>query len=225
MEQSSKPAVPKPHISWALAKTKGQEHVCVPNFVRKFRFTDKESAYSAYSILIQASQISNKRVARLQQAFTNFKLNRERRFWALKNSEEDTVVSAKESAIITRAVGLKQAKFEYNQHILNLHHIGQGNPSSTIDWDIDYQQDIIVSDDDGEDEDRDVNKSNSEDDNGEDRSAMNEASPEMPQIPANISANHKELLEYALQILSADNHPGTSKNSKSRDFTLSKDVL
>ncbi|KAF9999637.1 hypothetical protein BGZ80_006528, partial [Entomortierella chlamydospora] len=247
MEQTSYSDVPRPYLSWALAKKKGQEHVSLPNFVRRFQYTDKESAYSGYATFIQSSHIDNKRRVRLEKAYTDFKLNREREFWVTRNSYVDTVVSAKEAAIVTRGVGLKQTKFDYNQYLSNLDHIGQGNTSSTVDWGIDDGQDVLISDD-SEDGEEDIDESNNDaedlDDNG---STVNEelvadvgavstlntppfrdfvkyiyqkvqgSSSEMPRIPDNISANHKELLEYALQILSA--------NSRSQNFILIKDVL
>ncbi|KAF9168830.1 hypothetical protein BGX21_009388 [Mortierella sp. AD011] len=157
------------------------------------------------------------------------------------------VVSAKEAAIVTRDVRLKRTKFDYNQYLPNLDHIGQGNTSSTLDWSIDNGQDILISDD-SDDGEEDIDESNNDAEDLDDYgSTVNEelvadvgavstlnippfrdfvkyiyrkmqgGSPEMPRIPDNISANHKELLEYALQILSA--------NSRSQNFILSKDVL
>ncbi|KAG0246217.1 hypothetical protein BG011_002509, partial [Mortierella polycephala] len=86
------------HIAWAVDNEKGKEHVAFQTFVRKFGYTDRSSAVSSYTLLLEASQIERQRSKRLVEDFTEFQDNSSALFWSEAGSGK-----------ITRAAGLKQA--------------------------------------------------------------------------------------------------------------------
>lgn len=116
METSIAKRPRREHVLWALNKQKGEEHVTLPNFVHKFNFRNQDSAYSAFSVLIENSQIESRRSERLQEAFKEFRENSEAVFWSELESMVDTLLSSRKSGIIARAAGLRQAAQDYDSH-------------------------------------------------------------------------------------------------------------
>ncbi|KAG0229625.1 hypothetical protein BGW41_002926 [Actinomortierella wolfii] len=114
MGNPAEPRLDQKHVQWALRKKKGEEHVTLPNFVRKFGFTNRESAYSAYGVLINDSQIDAQRSKRLQDAFNTFKSNAETLFWSAIESRIDTTLTSRKAGMITRAAGIQQAALDYD---------------------------------------------------------------------------------------------------------------
>ena len=125
METSTAKRPLRGHVLWALNKQKGEEHVTLPNFVRKFGYTNQDSAYSAYSVLIGNSQMESRRKERLQKAFKEFRDNSEAMFWSEVESMVDTTLSSRKSGMITRAAGLRQAAQDYDSHFGETDHTKQ----------------------------------------------------------------------------------------------------
>ncbi|KAF9907731.1 hypothetical protein EC991_010678 [Linnemannia zychae] len=69
-------------LKWML-KEGTKEHVTFVAFVKKFRFSDKQSATDAYLSLIGSSRIRKQRKKRLKAAFATFQKNHEEDFWAI----------------------------------------------------------------------------------------------------------------------------------------------
>ena len=129
MENSEKTCVGQKHVQWALKKKIGEEHVTLPNFVRKFGYTNRESAYSAYRALIDDSQIDTRRSKRLREAFKGFKDNAEVMFWSAMESRLDTTLTSRKAGMVTRAAGIRQAALDYDSHFGDTDHREAGGYS------------------------------------------------------------------------------------------------
>lgn len=80
-----------------------------PNFVHWFGYTNKDSVYSAYSVLIKNSQIESRRSERHWKVFKEFRDNSEGAFGSEVESMVDTALSSRKSGMIISAAGLPQA--------------------------------------------------------------------------------------------------------------------
>lgn len=89
-----------------------------PNFVRKFGYTNRESAYS---VLIENSQIDTRWLKRLRDAFKKFKDNAETMFWSAM-ARLDTTLTSRKAGMIARAIGIQQAALDYDGHFRDLDH-------------------------------------------------------------------------------------------------------
>ncbi|KAG0195455.1 hypothetical protein BGX28_001335, partial [Mortierella sp. GBA30] len=113
-------SVPSCHIDWALEKKAGKEHVLLPNFVRKFEFTDKDSANRAFSALIGSNNLRQSRRLNLQRLFTEFQQNLEESFWTDHTLKISTNITTKQTATAVQKSGTKQAQVEYQRFIARL---------------------------------------------------------------------------------------------------------
>ncbi|KAF9542837.1 hypothetical protein EC957_001490 [Mortierella hygrophila] len=118
-----------------MKRKAGEEHVTLRNFVRKFGYTNRESAYSAYDTLIKDSQIEARRSKRLRDAFNTFKGNAEKLFWSSMESRVDTTLTSRKAGMVTRAVGIRQATLDYERFFedVNLTEAGEFSVSSGAD--------------------------------------------------------------------------------------------
>ncbi|KAF9898348.1 hypothetical protein BX616_004153 [Lobosporangium transversale] len=116
-------------VSWALLKDQGVEHVTFPNFVHKFGFTNSRSAVSAYSALLRETQINEERRKRLNEEFKDFQTNSAELFWSELDSKVDTILSSRKAGIMTRAVGLKQASYDFNRRFEDMENTEQSAPT------------------------------------------------------------------------------------------------
>lgn len=111
-------SVPGSHLDWAQEKKAGEEHVLLPNFVRrKFGFTDKDSANMAFLMLIGSNNLRQSRRELLQRLFTEFQQNLEESFWSDHTLKISTRITTKQTAIAVQKSGTKQAQVEYQRFI------------------------------------------------------------------------------------------------------------
>ncbi|KAF8949450.1 hypothetical protein BGZ46_005133, partial [Entomortierella lignicola] len=98
-----------------LEKSPGKEHVSFGNFVRHFNLSDKEAASQAFTLLVNSELIRSERRAKLQNAFEGFCLHHEERFWAERNIQVSSEVTAKKAGVKSQRVGIKQSEIAYNR--------------------------------------------------------------------------------------------------------------
>ncbi|KAF9176609.1 hypothetical protein BGZ50_000242, partial [Haplosporangium sp. Z 11] len=84
---------------------------------KKLGYTDRSSAISSYTLLLQASQIERQRSKRLVEGFTKFQGNSSELFWSEVESKVGTIVTAKKAGTITRAAGLKQGADDFGTYL------------------------------------------------------------------------------------------------------------
>ncbi|KAF9944885.1 hypothetical protein BGZ65_011464, partial [Modicella reniformis] len=100
-------------IQWVLANVETEEQVTFTTFVKRFRFSDKQSATEAYLSLINSSQIRQSRREKLREAFVFFQKNHEEDFWANRALQLNSQTSSKKAAVFVQNVGLRQAESAY----------------------------------------------------------------------------------------------------------------
>ncbi|KAF9343955.1 hypothetical protein BGX34_006191, partial [Mortierella sp. NVP85] len=100
-------SVPPSYIAWANDKKEGKEHVLLPNFVRKFRFTDKDTRIIFEKV---AEPISG----------TCFQKNLEESFWAGYTLKVNTKITTKQTATAVQKSGAKLAEWEYQRYAAHL---------------------------------------------------------------------------------------------------------
>lgn len=97
-----------------------KDHVTFGNFVRHFNLADQQSATDAYVLLLQSDEISRDRRRRLQQTYEDFIDHHAKRFWAERSLRISSEVTAKQAAIVSQEVGLKQSEIGYSRHFSNI---------------------------------------------------------------------------------------------------------
>ncbi|KAF9992393.1 hypothetical protein BGZ79_003122 [Entomortierella chlamydospora] len=100
----------KAQIKWAIEKTPFQEHVLFPNFVRRFKLTDKDAAIELFEELLELSSVRAKRRTKLKAAFSDFRLHSEEKFWSKYALEVKTKVTALNAGVIVHDLGLQEQK-------------------------------------------------------------------------------------------------------------------
>ncbi|KAF9190139.1 hypothetical protein BGZ49_003733 [Haplosporangium sp. Z 27] len=108
------------HLKWALEKSPGKEHVSFGNFVRHFNLSDKEAASQAFTLLVNSELIRSERRAKLQTAFKDFALHHEERFWAERDIQISSEVTAKQAGVKSQRVGIKQSGIAYDQYFSSI---------------------------------------------------------------------------------------------------------
>ncbi|KAF9913632.1 hypothetical protein BX616_009802 [Lobosporangium transversale] len=111
------------YISWALDNRSDKEHVSLPSFVKKFNFTNKESANEAYLSLITSTNIHHMRRKRLHGAYMAFKERCEERFWAIRDMKiadrmliVKSATAAKKAGAIIQDSGLREVSFGHARY-------------------------------------------------------------------------------------------------------------
>lgn len=106
-------SVPSAHISWALEKKPGKEHVILQNFVKRFKYTNKDSANNDFLQLLGIPQLQNRRRTLLQNLHKHFVDNLEERFWLNHTLSASTKNTTKKTATAVQNVGAILAEKEY----------------------------------------------------------------------------------------------------------------
>ncbi|KAF9346775.1 hypothetical protein BGX26_001711 [Mortierella sp. AD094] len=219
MSSSAENTSAKSHLLWAKSKLEGEEHVTLPNFVARFKYSDKEVTYLAYSNLVNATELSRKRRERLQEEFDSFKAHQEEEFW----SNLKTNINS-ENAIRW------QAELEFDQHIFNLENQTESNPRRD-------SSEPQLNEDHRERKDREGRFEISKE-----LLPAPSATPfqelvqyvyervqgvptNVPHTPQSLSRNHKEIYEYVRDILMNDNARDLTGESTPRDFILDSVVF
>ncbi|KAF9196616.1 hypothetical protein BGZ50_009131 [Haplosporangium sp. Z 11] len=122
MEISATKSLLQKRVLWALNRKIREEHVSLSNFVHKFSYINRDSAYSAYTALIEDSQIGSRRSKRLEVAFKKFRDNSEAMFWSEMESKLDSTLTSRKAEMITRAVGIRQAALDYDSLFGDMDH-------------------------------------------------------------------------------------------------------
>lgn len=116
------------HILWASGKKPGKEHVKLPNFVRRFGYTNKDSANHDFLQLISSPHLRKRRRILLHNLYMHFKDNLEEAFWLNHTLKASTRNTAKQTAIAVQNVGALLARREY-QSFTN--HLSGDSPVSS----------------------------------------------------------------------------------------------
>ncbi|KAK3806488.1 MAG: hypothetical protein J3Q66DRAFT_359296 [Benniella sp.] len=196
------------HLIWALDQTQGDEHVTLQNFVNQFGFTDQAIAHSVYKKVIRNSGIHLERREKLAAAFKVFKREgRAKEFWnALKNPSQN-VQSSEESHAESSLSREKRKRLIVEEQ--------EEEESTTVDEDtLEEIQDSIPYF-------RDPFKPLID---YILKKVRGEAA-NLPQVPALISENHRQMFEWALDAIKVDNPAVPQKGRKKNEFELRKDVL
>ncbi|KAI8594251.1 hypothetical protein EDD21DRAFT_422038 [Dissophora ornata] len=95
------------HVRWALTKkSPGIEHVSFGNFVRELNLSDQSAASEAFALLIGSTAIRSERRRKLQNAFNEFSDHHAERFWAERNLQLSSEVTAKQAGATSQKVGV-----------------------------------------------------------------------------------------------------------------------
>ncbi|KAF9411983.1 hypothetical protein BGZ76_005252, partial [Entomortierella beljakovae] len=109
-------------LEWALAIASSQsgsnletnnEHVRMPTFASRFRYSNEKSAEDDFLKLIQHPRIPAARRKTLMDQYTAFKKNDARLFWDAKRTRLGLKSVAKKAAVVTAEAGLKEMQKEY----------------------------------------------------------------------------------------------------------------
>ncbi|KAF9915830.1 hypothetical protein FBU30_001732 [Linnemannia zychae] len=106
------------HLRWARLKLEGKEHVSLRNFVRQFKFTDKDSANTAFLSLIHSPEIRKSRRIKIYRAFVHFQKNEEDLFWTQRAIQVNTAVTTNQITVAAQKAGSKKGALEYDRQYL-----------------------------------------------------------------------------------------------------------
>ncbi|KAF9579825.1 hypothetical protein BGW38_003756, partial [Lunasporangiospora selenospora] len=108
------------HRAWAKKKIPGQEHVLLPHFARRFQFSDKDTASSAFEALISSPELRKSRREKIRKAFIEFRKNSEVEFWSQRAVEVNTRDTTNQTTVAVQRAGAKKAQNEYECQDLDL---------------------------------------------------------------------------------------------------------
>ncbi|KAI1288878.1 hypothetical protein EDD11_009604 [Mortierella claussenii] len=103
-------SAPSVHVTWALNKVPGKEHVYFANFVRRFDLYDEESATRDFMAVLDSPNIRTRRREKLKKAFRDFQDHHRKPFWAERILQVNTEVTVKHAGVVIQDAGVKQAK-------------------------------------------------------------------------------------------------------------------
>ncbi|KAF8953044.1 hypothetical protein BGZ46_003311 [Entomortierella lignicola] len=109
--------LPQGFINWVTVKDPKLEHVSFPNFVKRFKLTNKEDAIQQFELLICSSSVRQSRQQRLKGSFNNFQMHYMESFWSKYALDLKTKITALNAGTIIQDLGFQQAKISSEQLI------------------------------------------------------------------------------------------------------------
>ncbi|KAG0352049.1 hypothetical protein BGZ54_002983, partial [Gamsiella multidivaricata] len=127
------------YLNWACNKERKKEHASSPNFVKKFDFTDKESANEAYLSFISSHRIRENRRRELHEAYKVFRERNEDIFWerrALEIADRrlliNSAIVAKKTAAMAQKASIKEASSGFRRYPSDLKAIDDSDDGEII---------------------------------------------------------------------------------------------